>query len=82
MTWTVVVLWLLGDGLLPTRTGFLLEAREVFQTEADCVAAIPRMAAQVVEDFHERGVLACHGLQSKPPTKPAAIPAMVATASS
>ncbi len=59
MTWVVVVLWLMGDQRLPTQTGGLLQGREVFLTEAACVAAIPTFQAAVQRDFGEPGVVAC-----------------------
>ncbi len=59
MTWVVVVLWLMGDQRLPTQTGGMLQGREVFLTEAACVAAIPGYKAAVLRDFGEPGVVAC-----------------------
>lgn len=59
MQWTIVVLWLLGEGILPTRSGFLLESRERFGTLADCLKSIPEYQGRVVNDFGERGVVVC-----------------------
>ena len=59
MQWTVLVLWLLGDGALPTQTGLLLEARQKFATLAECTKALPDFQKAVVRDFGEPGVVVC-----------------------
>jgi hypothetical protein len=59
MTWLIVILWLGSDQRLPTPTGTMLQARETFATEAQCVAAIPRFEAAVQKDFGEAGIVAC-----------------------
>jgi hypothetical protein len=59
MQWTLVVLWLMGEAALPTRTGNLLEAREAFASAAECVSAIPAYQQKVLHDFGARGVVVC-----------------------
>jgi hypothetical protein len=59
MQWTIVVLWLVGEGMLPTRTGALLEAREQFATLNDCVKALPDYEGRVQRDFGQPGVVVC-----------------------
>lgn len=59
MTWSIVVLWLLGDAFLPTRSGSFLVAVEPFDSEQSCVAAIPRYEQYVLKDFGTPGVVAC-----------------------
>lgn len=59
MQWTIVVLWLMSEAALPTRSGILLGAREPFATVAACQQAIPGYEEQVRRDFGARGIVAC-----------------------
>ncbi len=73
MQWSVVVLWLMSEAALPTRTGTLLEARQTFPTAAECVRALPGYRQQVERDFHAEGVVVCvekSGAQAAHPITP------------
>jgi hypothetical protein len=59
MQWTIVVLWLMSEAALPTRSGILLGAREPFATLAACQQAIPGYEEQVRRDFGSRGIVVC-----------------------
>lgn len=58
IVWVPVILWLL-EGCLPTPTCQWLEAKEVFQTQQECLRALPRFAAQAEFDFKSPGILMC-----------------------
>lgn len=73
MQWSVVVLWLLSEAALPTRTGTLLEAQQTFPSAAECLGALPGYRQKVERDFHAAGVVVCvekPGAQAAHPITP------------
>ena len=55
--WVAAMLWRLDSD--DPGGGRTLVSQETFRTGADCVAAIPRFEAKVIEQFNSRGIVVC-----------------------